>query len=124
MAFNAYQCVPSFLFIVGAVPVVFVLGLLSSFSLGRRLLTKFPRFFSFGSFSDSGPSREQVADSSFTHTLIGYGHEGEEEGEGDAPKKKIVTRVSGPNAGYITTPICMVQAAYVMLTEAEKMPSK
>ncbi|KAI0226194.1 Saccharopine dehydrogenase-like oxidoreductase [Lamellibrachia satsuma] len=124
VSFSAYMCIQSLLYVVGMIPIVVTTGLLSQFNFGRHLLIKYPRFFSCGMFSDSGPTRKQIEDSSFSHTFLGYGHDGEETDEKDAPKKKIVIRVSGPDAGYISTPICMVQAAYVVLSEQEKMPPK
>ena len=61
--------------------------------------------------------------SSFTHTFVGYGHDKETDDDKDAPRKRIVTQVTGPDAAYISTPICLVQAAYCVLNEQEKMPS-
>jgi short subunit dehydrogenase-like uncharacterized protein len=39
-----------------------------------------------------------------------------------APTKRIVTTITGPEPGYVTTPICVVQAAYVLLNEQNKLP--
>ena len=111
----------SLLYVVGMVPVLLTMTLLSSFSYGRQLLISYPRFFSGGMFSDRGPTRAQVEGSSFTHTFVGYGHENESDDA--APRKKIVTQVCGPDAAYKSTPICFVQAAYCVLNEQEKMPS-
>jgi hypothetical protein len=40
------------------------------------------------------------------------------------PEKELVVRVSGPEAGYVATPICMVQAALVLLRDTDKLPAK
>ena len=66
--------------------------------------------------------------SSFSVTIVGKGwkdkttdpdiqHEG-------APDQKIITRVTGPEAGYITTPICLIQSALVLLTEKDQLPAR
>jgi len=38
------------------------------------------------------------------------------------PDIEIITEVKGPDAGYVTTPITVVQCAYVLLKEKEKIP--
>ena len=40
------------------------------------------------------------------------------------PEKEVIVRVSGPEAGYVATPICMVQAAMVILRDADKLPER
>jgi len=40
------------------------------------------------------------------------------------PQKELIVRVSGPEPGYIATPICVVQAALVILREADKLPER
>ena len=44
----------------------------------------------------------------------------------NAPEKELVAQVSGPELGYVATPICLVQtaAALVLLREADKLPSE
>ena len=64
---------------------------------------------------------------SFALTLAGRGWSEKlaepTDSHNEAPKKDIVVRVSGPEPGYIATPICMVQAAVVILRDADKLPS-
>ena len=38
------------------------------------------------------------------------------------PEKELVVQLSGPEFGYVATPICMVQSALVILRETEKLP--
>lgn len=38
--------------------------------------------------------------------------------------KELVVRVSGPEAAYVSTPICMVQAGLVILREAKSLPKE
>lgn len=103
-----------------------VFGLFASFRFGRYLLEKYPKVFSFGSFDHEGPSKEEMENTSFSITLAGKGWEEiltePTDEHKEPPKKKLITRVSGPEPGYVATPICMVQAALVVIQEAEKLP--
>ncbi|KAG7461123.1 hypothetical protein MATL_G00206630 [Megalops atlanticus] len=92
------------------------------FSFGRSLLIKFPELFSFGVFSKAGPTRKQMEDSSFCFTFYGEGYtEGQDPQQGK-PNAKIRTQVKGAEAGYVATPIAMVQAAITLLNEPKSLP--
>ncbi|XP_055027610.2 saccharopine dehydrogenase-like oxidoreductase [Misgurnus anguillicaudatus] len=96
--------------------------LLVKFSFGRNLLIKYPEFFSFGFFSKAGPTRKQMEGSSFRFGFFGEGYtEGVDPTEGK-PNAKIRTTVQGPEAGYVATPLAMVQAAITMLNESKSLP--
>uniref|UniRef100_A0AAR2KPA5 Saccharopine dehydrogenase-like oxidoreductase n=1 Tax=Pygocentrus nattereri TaxID=42514 RepID=A0AAR2KPA5_PYGNA len=98
--------------------------LLVKFSFGRKLLIKFPEFFSFGFFSKEGPTRKQMEGSSFRFAFYGEGYtEGQDPSQGK-PNAKIRTLVQGPEAGYVATPIAMVQAAITILNEPDSLPEK
>jgi len=103
-----------------------VFGILASFKIGRKLLETYPKLFSFGVFDHEGPSKEQMAETSFALTLAGKGWEEKLSEPTDAyvndPTKELKVRVSGPEPGYIATPIFMVQSALVVLREADKLP--
>ncbi|KAI5101946.1 saccharopine dehydrogenase a [Silurus meridionalis] len=101
-----------------------IFSLLVKFSFGRSLLIKFPEFFSFGYFSKAGPTRKQMEGSSFRFAFFGEGYtEGQDPSQGK-PNAKIRTLVQGPEAGYVATPIAMVQAALTILNEPESLPKK
>ncbi|KAK6129205.1 hypothetical protein DH2020_037035 [Rehmannia glutinosa] len=90
----------------GLFPVIMLgifLGLLSQFSLGRWLLLKFPSFFSLGTFRKEGPSEDEVA-------------------RKKKPDTEVITRVMGPEIGYLTTPIILVQCALVVLNDHDNLP--
>ncbi|XP_022625999.1 saccharopine dehydrogenase-like oxidoreductase isoform X3 [Seriola dumerili] len=71
------------------------------FSLGRKLLTMFPSFFSFGLFSKAGPTMKQIEDTCFSLTFFGEGYsEGTDPSQGP-PNAKICTQVVG--AGEVCT---------------------
>ncbi|XP_062378069.1 saccharopine dehydrogenase-like oxidoreductase [Sardina pilchardus] len=97
---------------------------LVKFSFGKNLLIKYPEFFSFGVFSKAGPTRKQMEGSSFRFAFYGEGYtEGQDPSQGK-PDGKIRTVVQGPEAGYVATPIAMVQAAITILNEPESLPKK
>ncbi|XP_043952115.1 saccharopine dehydrogenase-like oxidoreductase [Gambusia affinis] len=98
--------------------------LLVKCACGRNLLLKYPEFFSFGIFTKAGPTRKQMEGSSFQLSFYGEGYtDGQDPAQGK-PNAKIRTRVQGPEAGYVATPIAMVQAALTILNEPAAMPKK
>ena len=64
---------------------------------------------------------------SFTMTFAGRGWSEKltepTDNHSKPPNKEMVVRVSGPEPGYVATPICMVQAAVVILLDADKLPA-
>uniref|UniRef100_A0AAZ3PQK5 Saccharopine dehydrogenase-like oxidoreductase n=1 Tax=Oncorhynchus tshawytscha TaxID=74940 RepID=A0AAZ3PQK5_ONCTS len=62
--------------------------------------------------------------SSFKFAFYGEGYtEGQDPSQG-RPNAKIRTLVQGPEAGYVATPIAMVQAAITILNEPTALPKK
>ncbi|KAK8553150.1 hypothetical protein V6N13_089365 [Hibiscus sabdariffa] len=100
------------------------LGLLSRISFGRWLLLKFPSFFSFGWFRKTGPSEEEVRSASFKMWFVGYGFSDSSlaSERNSKPDMQIITRVMGPEIGYVTTPISLIQCALIVLSQRENLP--
>ncbi|XP_068198507.1 saccharopine dehydrogenase-like oxidoreductase [Antennarius striatus] len=97
---------------------------MGKFSLGRKLLTMFPSFFSFGFFSKSGPTMKQIEDTSFSLTFFGEGYsEGSDPTQG-RPNSKICTQVIGAEPGYVATVSALVQAAVTLLNELHSLPRR
>uniref|UniRef100_A0A452UBF3 Saccharopine dehydrogenase-like oxidoreductase n=1 Tax=Ursus maritimus TaxID=29073 RepID=A0A452UBF3_URSMA len=92
------------------------------FGIGRQLLIKFPWLFSFGYFSKQGPTQKQIDASSFTMTFFGQGYSQGVSPEKNKPNMRICTQVKGPEAGYVATPIAMVQAAMTLLKDISDLP--
>lgn len=92
------------------------------FGIGRQLLIKFPWLFSFGYFSKQGPTQKQIDASSFTMTFFGQGFSQDISPVKNKPNIRICTQVKGPEAGYVTTPIAMVQAAMTLLNDVSDLP--
>uniref|UniRef100_A0A672HI83 Saccharopine dehydrogenase-like oxidoreductase n=1 Tax=Salarias fasciatus TaxID=181472 RepID=A0A672HI83_SALFA len=94
------------------------------FSLGRKLLTTFPSFFSFGLFSKAGPTTKQIVDTCFSMTFYGEGYsEGTDPAEG-RPNAKICTQVVGAEPGYVATVSALVQSAFTVLNELHSLPRR
>lgn len=113
--FNVFYKVPNFLEIIYFMFFGAIIGILSSFNFGRTLLDKFPAIFTGGMFRKTGPTRKQIEEATFTYTFVASVPE---------EKKKIITRITGPEIGYASTPICLVQAVYTLLQETDKLPEK
>ncbi|XP_063912283.1 saccharopine dehydrogenase-like oxidoreductase [Zophobas morio] len=101
---------------------------LSKFSIGRKLLLKYPETFSGGLINRTTPSEEKTENIRFSMTLYG---EGWKEKLPDAdhqysttPNQVITVKVSGRNPGYGGTAIILVLAAITLVSDIDKMPSK
>lgn len=111
----------SLLGILRVISVGLFIGIFAGTRLGRRLLLTFPSFFSFGWFRKAGPTEEEVSSATFKMWFVGRGYSDASEGE-SKPDMEIVTRVSGPEIGYLTTPIILVQCALVLLSQRGSLP--
>jgi len=101
-------------------PLIF---LLSSFSSGRSILSCFPRFFSWGSFSRTGPS---ITTSNFEVVLVGKGYltelnTPEEEPVPPPGEVTMSLRIKGPEYAHRTASSCINQAAVTLLKERDKI---
>jgi len=98
-------------------------------SWGRKILLNHPSFFTNGLCSHRGPSDEQMAGTSFSITMIclGYAKDSVEwhsgaESSTVKPNRKVTVRVSGPEPGYVATPILLTQSALVLIKEKDQLP--
>ncbi|XP_053238706.1 saccharopine dehydrogenase-like oxidoreductase isoform X1 [Podarcis raffonei] len=98
--------------------------MLVKFNFGRKLLLKYPAFFSGGHFTKEGPTEKQMEESSFEMTFFGEGYRTQDDLQLGKPNVKICTQVKGPEAGYVATPIAMVQAAVALLKDKPSLPKK
>ncbi|XP_065792827.1 saccharopine dehydrogenase-like oxidoreductase isoform X2 [Muntiacus reevesi] len=73
------------------------------FGIGRQLLIK-------------------IDASSFTMTFFGQGFSQDISPVKNKPNIRICTQVKGPEAGYVATPIAMVQAAVTLLNDVSDLP--
>ncbi|XP_071761250.1 saccharopine dehydrogenase-like oxidoreductase [Centroberyx gerrardi] len=122
--YSAYVGVGSLFSVVKLCCGGLLFWLMVKFSLGRKLLTTFPSFFSFGLFTKAGPTMKQIEDTCFSLTFFGEGFsEGKEPSE-SRPNDKICTRVIGAEPGYVATVSAMVQAAITLLNELHSLPRR
>lgn len=110
--------------ILGFIAVGLSIGLLGSFAFGRWLLLKFPSVFSFGAFRKEGPTEEEVASATFKMWFVGTGFsDAKLASQANAkPDTEIITRVMGPEIGYLTTPIILIQCALIVLKQRQDLP--
>lgn len=101
------------------------IGLFATFAFGRKLLLKFPVFFSLGGFRKRGPTEEEVKSATFKMWFVGHGYSDVslvDEGPAE-PDTEIITRVSGPEIGYVATPIILIQCALIILSQRRNLPN-
>lgn len=123
--YQPYVCYDSILTVFGLLWFGLLFGIMTKFSFTRKLLLRYSSFFTAGLFKPEGPSLKQIETCSFSMTFVSKGWKSLPEGEPQSPPDTVkITKVTGPEVGYVTTPICMVQAAVVVLKEKEKLPGK
>ncbi|KAM3363784.1 putative mitochondrial saccharopine dehydrogenase-like oxidoreductase [Capsicum galapagoense] len=114
----------SVLGVVRFITVGVFIGLFAKIGIGRWLLLKFPSLFSLGWFRKKGPTEDEVASATFKMWFVGHGFSnGSLASQGNRkPDTEIITRVMGPEVGYLTTPIILVQCALILLKERHNLP--
>ncbi|GJQ99949.1 hypothetical protein Tco_0522934 [Tanacetum coccineum] len=82
------------------------------------------RIFDFGGFKKEGPTEEQVESARFKMWFVGQGFsDANVASQRNAkPDTEVITRVMGPEIGYLTTPIILVQCALILLKQRQDLP--
>lgn len=106
--YSAYFTIPSFFWLVVMAVMGLLLQIMVNFSWTRSLLLKYPRLFSLNRFRHEGPSMEQIASTTFRMEFFAR-----------SGKNVYVSRVAGPEPGYVTTAITSVAAALTILHSAD-----
>jgi len=121
-----YFQLPSLAHALGMFILGVILFVMSMFSWTRSLVKAAPGLFTFGLFSQGGPTREQIKECSAFMTFIGYGYTEKlaepEDQHPSPPNKKMIVRLDMPEIGYDATSQCMVQAGMTILRETDKLP--
>ncbi|KAG5624188.1 hypothetical protein H5410_009406 [Solanum commersonii] len=114
----------SLLGVVRFITVGKFIALFGKTGIGRWLLLNFPSVFSLGFFRKKGPTKDEVASATFKMWFVGQGFsDGSLASQGNRkPDMEIITRVMGPEIGYLTTPIILVQCALILLKERDNLP--
>ena len=110
---------------VAAAGILF--GPLVFFGPTRKLLIKYPKFFSFGLFSKEGPNETQVEGTSTEIILRARGWsriltEDVNEQPFEEPDKTVYGRIRGPEMTYPLTSQCAVQSAITIVKERDLIP--
>ncbi|XP_069786968.1 saccharopine dehydrogenase-like oxidoreductase [Narcine bancroftii] len=122
--YGAYTAVGGIGSVIMLMLVGFFFWCFTKCRLGRKLLIKYPEFFSCGYFTKQGPTEQQMEGSSFSFTFFGEGYKEDQDPQKGKPSVKICTRVRGPEPGYVATSIAMVQAAVTILWEKKSLPNR
>lgn len=115
----AYFTMPSFIQMVCLCLFAIMMFVFTKFSLGIKLLEKYPRLFSFGTFSKDGVTKEEMARSGFKIVFHGKGYKEKPESRTTAgrPDQSLSIKMTGPEIGYIFTSTCVVAAASTILDD-------
>ncbi|CAI5453217.1 unnamed protein product [Caenorhabditis angaria] len=104
---------------------VTLLSVFVKFNFTRKILQNYPDQCSFYMFKNSGPTKQQMKEASFTYWFFGYGYKDvkpiEEQHEGK-PDRKVVATCKGPDAGYIATSGCILSSALAIIKDREHLP--
>ncbi|XP_073387290.1 probable mitochondrial saccharopine dehydrogenase-like oxidoreductase At5g39410 [Physcomitrium patens] len=121
--YGCYVVQKSVMGVIGMFILGFILVIFAQFKYGQKLLVQYPELFSLGIFHKEGPSEEEIQAASFKLYYVGRGYsDAAQVTPSKKPDKEIVTRIVGPEIGYVTTPIVLIQAALVMLDERRRLP--
>lgn len=96
-----------------------VVPVIAKFALGRKLLIRFPSLFTFGMFTHDGPTRLQMETCRFEMRFFSRGYSNRallKENPEAKPDMGLEVLVSGPEPGYIATPIYAIETAMAVLT--------
>lgn len=124
--YAAYACIgDSFTSVAGATIFGGMFAALSSFDYGRGILLAHPEVFTAGVFSHDGPTQAQLDETKFTMKFLANGFV-------EDPSSQLMdtvlleTSVSGPEPGYVATPIIFIELAMCLLEEfgADKLNTK
>lgn len=127
--FQPYFTFPSLLFAIVSLLFGAYIATLSLIKPLRMLLEKWPEVMTFGYFTKSGPTREQVETNHFETRFQGKGWSSSSLSDDDPHSepvkpfdKEVTLVVTGNDAGYKTTSTCAIQAALTVLGDRENMP--
>uniref|UniRef100_D3TLJ2 Putative saccharopine dehydrogenase n=1 Tax=Glossina morsitans morsitans TaxID=37546 RepID=D3TLJ2_GLOMM len=125
---HAYVVFRTWFIAVCAACFFVMFGMTAKFSFGRKILLKYPKFFSMGLISHEGPSESQMERTYFSLTMKALGWPKPERSSNsvkefrDPPTKTLTVKISGINPGYGATCVALLCTAVIILKESDKMP--
>ncbi|CEM03402.1 unnamed protein product [Vitrella brassicaformis CCMP3155] len=96
---------------------------LAKYSLGRQLLLAAPGIFTYGMFTHSGPTKEQVAQGGFEMTIFASGFSSTPTDKDAKSDLDVTVKLKGPEIGYAFTSMSIAQLGLCLLEERDKMPA-
>ena len=98
------------------------------FKYGRHLLEQYPSFLTF-SLVKSNPETIKLIPKKDTYVVKGWGnsrtrHIDDEPGGLDPPEDSLNLKLKAPDTGHLSSAICLVQCAYILLEESYKIPDR
>lgn len=120
---ETYILVKSMFWSVMMIAWLTIFNLCVKYDFTRTILQKYPGFCSGYLFKESGPTREQAKQATFTYWFVGSGWNTDKPNPDETPKKIVVARCDGPDAGYIATAGCVLSSALTILEDRATLPS-
>jgi short subunit dehydrogenase-like uncharacterized protein len=119
--FAAHFTLKTYTSLIFVIYLGFLFKLTSIFGFFERFVIRHPDWFTFGVFKAQGPSSAQLEESSFECRFLSKGYSTENVSKD--PDLKYELKVQGPEPGYVTTPICVVESARMLLLNRGKIPN-
>ncbi|XP_045460791.1 saccharopine dehydrogenase-like oxidoreductase [Harmonia axyridis] len=98
------------------------------FKLGRKILLRYPAFFSAGVFGSREPSAEMCENSYFRLTFVAKGWKnkiiGPHEKLNEMPNHGMILQIKGNNPGYRVSALCLILSGFLLSTQSNKLPGK
>ncbi|CAG2118244.1 unnamed protein product, partial [Medioppia subpectinata] len=125
---ESYLIADTFVQLIGLITLGAVIAVMAPFRWGRSLLESYPSVFSFGRFTKTGPTREQIMAATFRLLIVGKGWSEKLSEPTDepteTPNKTVMVEVTGFDPGYRATSTCLVQSGITLIKELDKLPEK
>eukprot|EP01112_Ceratiomyxa_fruticulosa_P002861 TRINITY_DN1313_c0_g2_i1.p1 TRINITY_DN1313_c0_g2~~TRINITY_DN1313_c0_g2_i1.p1 ORF type:complete len:443 (+),score=70.19 TRINITY_DN1313_c0_g2_i1:307-1635(+) len=117
--------VPSFLYALMFIFFGALWKIMCKFSLTKKLLLRYPSFFSFGAFTNTGPSVKQLEATNVTVDFFAQGFDeknlpnlnNNNQANLPKPNKKLHTQIAHGEPGYRATPQFVVQSALTLVND-------
>jgi len=122
VAIETYMLIKSKMWAVLLMLWVALFAFFVQFDFTRKLMQSYPDLCSFYLFKNSGPSRQQVKEASFTYWVFGKGWDSKDPKGNEVPTKVKAARCNGPDAGYVSTAGCVLSCAITILKDHDKLP--
>ncbi|KAI3418869.1 hypothetical protein GPALN_007969 [Globodera pallida] len=121
---ETYILVKSWFWAVALMMWLSVFNIAVKYDFTRSILQKYPGICSAYMFKETGPTRKQAQQASFSYWFFGWGWDQAPPPLNEPPTKRLVVRCDGPDAGYIGTAGCILSCALTILKERGAMPNE